>query len=30
VVTENSFKASFLSEDEKKRLLEELGSYFEM
>jgi adenine deaminase len=30
VVTETSFKASFLSEDEKKRLLEELGSYFEM
>jgi adenine deaminase len=30
VVTENSFKASFLSEDEKKRLLEELGAYFEM
>jgi adenine deaminase len=30
VVTVNSFKASFLSEDEKKRLLEELGSYFEM
>jgi adenosine deaminase len=29
-VAENSFKASFLGEGEKKRLLEELGSYFEM
>jgi adenosine deaminase len=27
---ENSFKASFLSEDEKKGLLEELGVYFEI
>jgi adenosine deaminase len=26
-VAENSFKASFLGEGEKKRLLEELGSY---
>jgi adenosine deaminase len=29
-VAENSFKASFLSEGEKKSLLEKLGSYFEM
>lgn len=29
-VAENSFKASFLGEGEKKWLLEELGSYFEM
>jgi adenosine deaminase len=28
-VAENSFKASFLSEGEKKNLLEKLGSYFE-
>jgi adenine deaminase len=28
-VAENSFKASFLGEGEKKELLEELGSYFE-
>jgi adenosine deaminase len=29
-VAENSFKASFLGEGEKRRLLEELRSYFEM
>ena len=29
-VAENSFKASFLSESEKKRLLEDLGASFEM
>jgi adenosine deaminase len=29
-VAENSFKASFLSEGEKKRLLEELAFYFEI
>ena len=29
-VAENSFKASFLGEGEKKDLLAELGSYFEM
>ena len=27
-VAENSFKASFLGKGEKKKLLEELGSYF--
>jgi adenosine deaminase len=29
-VAENSFKASFLEENEKKRALQELASYFEM